>query len=230
MQLFCITYAGGSAKFFREYAQLLPKNIECIPIEYAGRGERVTEAIYESFDEMVEDVAEQINMKINEKLQIVIFGYSMGSLVTYEIVSRNLLKKQPITVFVAAHFAPSISSVEDRISSLSDEEIVNRLQSFGGFDERLINNKRFWTMFLPTIRNDYRMLEMYNFKSEKKKINIDVTVFYSESDTPYIFVKPWQEITTGITKFVKIEGTHFFLRAQGEKVAEIMYDKLFSIE
>lgn len=118
MQLFCITYAGGSAKFIREFADLLPKEIECIAIEYTGRGERFKEAMYESFDEMVEDVEKQINMQVDTNTEMAVWGYSMGSLVAYEIVSRKLLIKQPITLFVAAHFSPTVSSVEDRVSVL----------------------------------------------------------------------------------------------------------------
>ena len=36
MKLFCFTYAGGTASFYEQIEDLLPKSIEVIKLEYAG--------------------------------------------------------------------------------------------------------------------------------------------------------------------------------------------------
>lgn len=84
---------------------------------------------------------------------------------------------------------------------------MKRLEIFGGLDERLIK-KRFWPRFLPQIRNDYCMLEMYTFAEEK--IVMDLMVFYSEEDTPFVHIEPWSKMAIGEKIFFRMEWQHFF--------------------
>ena len=49
MKLFCFTYAGGTASFYEQIEDLLPKSIEVIKLEYAGHGTRRKESFYHDF-------------------------------------------------------------------------------------------------------------------------------------------------------------------------------------
>ncbi len=54
-QLFCFSYAGGSASFFDVIEKDLAP-IEMVKLEYSGHGTRRKDPFYKAFDELVEDM------------------------------------------------------------------------------------------------------------------------------------------------------------------------------
>lgn len=222
MQIFCIPYAGGNSSFFDQFEKSLEGKAECIKIEYSGRGSRKREENYQTFNDMIKDVASQINAKINTTCEVIIFGYSMGSLVGYEVIVNNLLLKKPVLFIAAAHLPPMQSCIKDKFSTLNDADLINKLKGFGGIDHRLLSNRRFWPMFLPQIRNDYRLLESYDSDKPKIQIDIKLNVLFAENDTPYHYVKEWSQISSKETKFYEFEGNHFFLKGKEQEISEII--------
>lgn len=59
-QLFCFTFAGGTASFFDQIEQdLSGSGIACVKLEYAGHGERHREPLYNDFSALADDMFEQ---------------------------------------------------------------------------------------------------------------------------------------------------------------------------
>ena len=222
IKLFCLTYAGGTSKIFQGLSAELPNTIECIGIDYAGHGVRHKEPLYSSFNEMVQDISNQINRNLSFNDRIALLGYSMGSLVAYEIIAKNLLEIKPEKLFVAAHNAPSISSINKSYSTMTDEEFVEFILNFGGIDEVFLKNRRFWPIYLPPIKNDYRLLEQYDFDQEKRILNLGGGVFYSEEDTPYADIEPWKKVFSENPPIYKFKGSHFFLKKYENLIANII--------
>lgn len=224
MKLFCITYAGGNANFFSGLSSNL-KGIETISIDYAGHGKRRAEPLDASMADMVYDIAEKINSQIDDE-SIALFGYSMGSIVAYEILERGLLKKKPVYFFAAAHYAPSEADSRTYISNMSDRELLQHLSAFGGVDKAFLENERFWPVFLPYTRNDHKLLEEYVFNKNANKLDIPLSVFYSEQDTPFQYIKGWRDVTTEKISFCEYTGTHFFLKNYENEIAKYIYNVL----
>ena len=220
MKLFFITYAGGSAGFFNILAAELAGEYECILIEYAGHGARRREPFYHSFTDMVNDVSQIIAGYLEEDEVYGIFGYSMGSLVAYEVLTGAIEKGKCMHLFAAAHFPPDASEIRKKYSKMTDEELSREMEQFGGLDARIIANKRFLDIYLPVIRKDYQLLEEYVFSGIKKKVSCKITVFYSEEDTPYAVMRGWQEYTQDEIIFLRYYGNHFFLKKQEKAVAD----------
>ena len=84
MILFCLPYAGGSEVAYYKWKKYLHPSIELIPIELKGRGKRFNEIFYESLEEAVDDIFENIKDKIINN-DYAIYGHSMGSLLSYEL-------------------------------------------------------------------------------------------------------------------------------------------------
>lgn len=76
MKLFCLPHLGGSASIYYQWKKYLNEKIEIVPIELAGRGERIKECFYEDFSTLISDVSEKISIEENEKYAF--FGHSMG--------------------------------------------------------------------------------------------------------------------------------------------------------
>ena len=86
----------------------MPEHSELIATEYAGHGKRRKEDFYDTFEAMVRDVAGQINDSWDGESEVALFGYSMGSIVTYEMWAMGLLEMKPGHIFLAAHEAPDL--------------------------------------------------------------------------------------------------------------------------
>lgn len=220
MKLFFITYAGGSASFFHVLAAELANDFECISIEYAGRATRSKEPFYHSFKDMVSDVAAKMEKCLEgEKEPFCVFGYSMGSLVAYEALTKHMRTSNCKHLFVAAHYPPHASELRKLYSGMSDEMLCGEMERFGGLDARIIANKRFLDIYLPIIRKDYQLLEEYVFDREKVMVPCGITVFYSEEDTKYELMRGWKDYTQEDIVFRRYYGNHFFLKKQEKEIA-----------
>lgn len=241
IQLFCIPYAGGMADSFQELAELLAasgkdekilseEKIEILPVllEYAGHGARKTEPFYTDFDEMAEDMARQIREKRMPECEFAMLGYSMGSIVLYEILAKNLLGEVPRHIFVAAHEAPDIHWECKAYDQMQDEEFMERMISFGGFpnfDWKLLKNKFFRKLYFLPIREDYRLLSIYRMK-EQIVLPAPATMIYSPQDIPTEKIRSWDKFAAGEMEYVELGRNHFFLKEHAEELAEILRERL----
>lgn len=241
IQLFCIPYAGGMADAFQELAELLAvsgkdekilseEKIEILPVllEYAGHGARKTEPFYADFDEMAEDMARQIREKRMPECEFAMLGYSMGSIVLYEILAKDLLGEAPSHIFVAAHEAPDIHWECKAYDQMQDEEFMERMISFGGFpnfDWKLLKNKFFRKLYFLPIREDYRLLSIYRMK-EQIVLPAPATMIYSPQDIPTEQIRSWDKFAAGEMEYVELGRNHFFLKEHAEELAEILRERL----
>lgn len=215
MQLFCFTYAGGSADFYNQIEPFIASDIEVVKLEYSGHGKRRKEPNYESFNDLTEDMYSLIKeyMRVNENYALM--GYSMGSIVLVEVLSK--IKKMeeinlPIHVFLAAHEPINKKELIGFSSEECDELIIDRTIKFGGIPQKLINNKSFWRVYLPVYRNDYSLIGRYDFNSLDLKCKVPATILYSPTDTNPADMRKWKNYFCGDIEFFEYDGSHFFIR------------------
>ena len=56
--LVCLPYAGGGAATFREWTHELPRSVECLAVEYPGRGTRFNEEPFRRVGDLAAAAAE----------------------------------------------------------------------------------------------------------------------------------------------------------------------------
>lgn len=223
IQLFIIPYAGGSIASFRRLSSLIDEQVETVTVEFPGRGTRAKERLVHTFDELIDDVSSYINSRRNENLPYAVMGYSMGSIIAYEILSEGLIKGNLKHFFISAEVSPKARALELRqLNNPSDEEIMARVKSLGGFNERLAADKRFAEIYLKPMMSDYRLFFEYRFLDRSTKISTDATVFYCEEDTPLQYVKEWQTLIDGKLDFCELGNNHFFINDCYSEMATII--------
>lgn len=227
IQLFCIPYAGGKADDFYHLGECIDESIKIEAVEYSGHSKRIGEPFYNTFDEMVCDAAKQINDKINSD-RIALFGYSMGSVVAYEIIANDLLKVKPYYLFIAAHEAPGEHWNSMEYADLDDKAFVDMLVNFGGIDridDKMIHNRFFQKMILNPIKADYNLISQYNLSSEKL-LNIPCTMIYSPNDVTSVQASKWQNRFENQIEFIEIGNNHFFIKDEYQQLADIISKRL----
>ena len=225
-QLFCFTFAGGTAGFFNEIAGEMP-GIETVGLEYQGHGTRRKELIYNSFNELADDMFVQLRQYyIGGKYGL--FGYSMGSISVVEILFRIIESgmKTPSCVFIAAHEPHTKSELLNYTDDVLDEWVKERTIRFGAVPEKLLDNSVFWRTYLPLYRADYTIIGKYEFEKLKLCTDVPAVIFYSETDTPRKDMELWKKYFIGKCELFRFEGQHFFIREHYRKMAEIITKRL----
>ncbi len=98
----------------------------------------------------------------------------MGSFLAYElyykIYNENIKMSKPI--IFSGYKALSISRKEKQIYLLPDEKFIKEIIEVGGTPQEVVDNEELLQLFTPIFRNDFKILENYNY--EKKKIRLSV--------------------------------------------------------
>lgn len=224
VQLFCLPYAGGNPEFFNGLKAQLPDSIQFEVFEYAGHGKRLKEPFYESFEQLAQDAAGFINERLRPEEELMLFGYSMGTIGMYEMLAGGMLDKQPEHVFLASHESPDRKWHSKSYLHLSDEEFFDRMKQFGGFDDvdpKMLKNRFFRRMYFEPIRADYRIIGVYP-ENTKYRFTMPATMLYSPKDIPTESIHGWDSFFAGGSEFVELGENHFFLKECAEQTAEII--------
>jgi len=225
MKLFCLPYAGGSACFFTGWQKRMKNpSIHLIPIEYKGHGFRMDEAFYPEYSDMVEDVYEMISREIrDESDKYMIFGHSMGAGVGYEV--ECLLEQRRTLccshVFLSGREAPCYWGQDDDIADLPDEEFLAEIDGYGGTEMDCFEDEEVRDLFLPIIRNDFRLIESIDHTQEYPITKAPVTILRgTEDDCPLEEAEGWRQYTCRSCNILSYEGDHFFLNDHLDEICD----------
>lgn len=227
VQLFILPYAGGSIAAFKRLTDLLDERIDVVTVEYAGRGTRAKESLTSSIGEFIDDAIKYCIDRRNPDVPYSIMGYSMGSVLAYEIISRKALVGELSHLFISAEVSPKDRSLELRkVDTPTEERILERARKLGGLDERMLKNKRFADIYIKPMLSDYRLFFEYRFSGYVEKLKVDTTFFYCENDTAYSDVEKWNELIDGQFDFYELGENHFFINQHYEEMAKVINDTL----
>lgn len=224
LQLFLLPFAGGSSVSFKKLVTMIDSRIEPITIEYAGRMTRRGEPYIDDYGCFLQDVTTQIQKHKKASLPYAVFGYSLGSVLTYDLLSQKMLDGTLVHAFVCAKGSLFEANKDKGRSEYSEDDFVQEIAMLGGTDERILMNKRFLSIYLEPVRADYNIWEQYVFK--EGKIQCNATAIYSEKDPAAYGVHDWSKIVGGVVDYYEMGSNHFFINQYWQRVAEIVNDHL----
>ena len=86
LKVFCLPYAGGSKSIFQDWIHRYASVAEIVPMEYSGHGSRFCDVLYETADEVADDIFEHIIAM--QPQDYMIYGHSMGCLIALLVAIR----------------------------------------------------------------------------------------------------------------------------------------------
>lgn len=208
-KIFCIPYAGGSASVYRKMQLYSMPGVSIIPVELAGRGTRMKEAFYNHFQEAVDDVTEHILKSCSNGEPVNILGYSMGSLIAYEVTTKLEKTMEVNNLIVSSNAAPSIEAKIPKIYEYSDEKLFTVLQELGNIEQTIFEDERFWNIYSRIIRADFKLLYQYRLIPHYDKVKANISVFVGNNDKCFNNIKAWRNNTEGQCIFKVNNGGHF---------------------
>lgn len=225
LRLFCIPYAGGSASAFFQWKTLIDTRIELVPIELAGKGSRFQEPLYNTIDDAVEDIYVKIKQQISNG-PYVIFGHSLGALLAYALTVRireeNM--KMPEHLFFSGMGSPFIKrKKKNKYTLLSDSDFINEIIKLGGTPVGFFDEPFLCKMFLPLLRNDFRLAMTDFVDQEPIPFNCNISVLLGKDENiSNKAALAWQDCTTKSFKLYYFKGGHFFINEDLEKVINVL--------
>lgn len=223
IKLFCFPYAGGTSAIYAKWRRYISKNINLCPIELAGRGQRYEAPLYNTLNEVIEDVYSIIKNDIDDNYAF--FGHSMGCLVAYELAHkiRKLGKNSPYHIFFSGKSAPHSEKVSRNIYNLPDEEFKSEILSLGGTPKEILEQQELLDIFLPILRADFKVNDTYKYIEPDKKLDCNITVINGkEDDMSLSDIVGWKQHTSGDCKIYMMDGGHFYLNDKYEDIIKII--------
>lgn len=230
MILFCLPYAGGSESIYTTWRTYMPDSVTIVPLKLSGRGSRFLDPLYDSFDEMVEDVVSQI--KVLATSPYAIFGHSMGALLAFEICHRlrDFNALMPNHVFFSGQGAPCQRKNKKIYHTMEQEQFIHELKEMKGTPEDFFANTDLLELYLPLIQNDFKLIETYTYKEYGKKIATNVTVLNGiQDDISSDALNMWKNhISEGYTFSIQhYKGDHFFINHHTQTIIGNLYKTLY---
>lgn len=229
VRLFCIPFAGGDPSAFAGWAESLPSSIEVCPILLPGRWTRVKEPLLTDIVPLVRALGDSLLPLLDKPFAL--FGHSTGALICFEL-TRWLRKQrdlQPARLFASGCGAPHLPGRTEPIHSLSEPEFVEKLRSFQGIPEGVLDELELREMVLRILRADFHLTETYVYRNDQP-LACPITVFGGLHD-PFVSrssLQAWREQTSGRFKLRIFPGGHMFLRTDSHSVLEAIRENLRS--
>lgn len=165
-------------------------------------------------EEAALDVFEHIEILI-EKGNYVLCGHSMGCTLIYEVV-KIIMKKGyglPKHVIFSGCRAIGYRVGMVPLHNAEIEIFKDTIMKFGGTSEAIFINSELADFFIPIMRADLRILEMYIDKTPEVKLPVDISVFVGKDDFSLSESEKetWNNLTVGKCLFYNFKGGHFYL-------------------
>ena len=212
VQLFLLPFAGGNSASFHCLTELLDECIDVVCVEYAGRVSRCKEAYITEYKDFLK----------RNGLPFSILGYSLGSVLAFDLITKKMIYGEPEQCFICARGDLRNESISQTYHELPDEEFVQKMICLGGFDQRILDNKRFLDIYMEPVKRDYEVWCKYKYIEQNNRIACDTTVIYSSEDPMCADIYGWKNLTTGNIEFYELGHNHFFINQYYMEMAEII--------
>ena len=224
LRLFCFPPGGAGASVYRKWMQLLAPEVEVCPLEFPGRLARRDERVVSSLPELVERAAEALRDELSGCFAF--FGYSMGSLVAFELA--RLLRRergpQPEWLFVAAHGAPQLARRAPEMSDAPDAKLLEFFQrTYGPLPAQVTAHPELLAVISEILRADVRLLERYTYAAEPP-LDCPIHAFggLDDESTLRAELEGWQAQTAAHFGLHMLPGGHFFWERSLVQLVEVV--------
>lgn len=225
--VFCFHHAGGSASAYRKWIDCNDENIMFVPVELPGKGFRMSEEYIYDMQEISEKIAEAV-ISFAGQQRYILYGHSMGSAVAfktaYEIERRY--KNKPLALIVSGRHAPCIQLGERYTTDMDDEALIEELTIMGGTPKEILENREILDIFIPNIKNDYKLNESFAYRGEIVNIPIFAYAGTEDTDASFDMLDAWATVTSCEIKKREFMGSHFFLFDLGKPYVDMLKKRI----
>lgn len=212
LRLFCFPYSGAGASLFFPWADIMPRDVEMLAVQYPGREHRIAEAPVSQLAPLLDELVVAIQDYLDKPFAF--FGHSLGALVAFELARKlgdnngtNLLH-----LFASSCYAPQLPDPNEPIYALPETEFKAKLGGLNGMPAEVLDNQELMSLLMPILRADFEICETYQYQ-DAVPLDCDLTAMGGLRDkhVPRSSLQAWQAQTTGGFTVRMFPGDHFYL-------------------
>jgi len=224
--LVCFPHAGGAASVFHGWADRIPRSVELVAVQYAGRQDRGDEEPVADLDVMASLVAAEVEPLFDR--QVAFFGHSLGATIAFE-VARRLRPRfpTPITRLLVSARKPPAECQPGGEDFRRDEDIRRYLGRVGGPATMVLENEELWQVAVPPLRGDLLMADSYSY-TDGAPLTCPITVIAAEDDHGCGLdeMRRWSAHTLGAVDAHLVPGDHYYVNSPPEELFAVLVDAL----
>ncbi len=205
-------HAGGNANQYFLKLKGWKDKFEVLMLDLPGRNFRLKEPAFTQSEELFKVLISEFENLPRKPSYFL--GHSMGALIAYEMAWRILERKLfPIKRMALSALQPiHMPKARRRISTLSQAELLEEIESFSPIPGVVKDNPEILRMAVQVIRNDLSLMESYEHR-RSGVLSVPTIVLGGSKDpkiTPDI-LENWRTLVA-VEGNVKIyPGEHFFI-------------------
>ncbi|MEU9349575.1 alpha/beta fold hydrolase [Streptomyces griseoloalbus] len=213
--LVCLSYCGGGTAPFRQWANVLPDDVELALICYPGREARFGTPFARDWTDLRDDVVRAVRGLTGRPY--LLFGHSMGSWVAFETAAEleRLGMTPPEALVVSGGVAPPRRrEVPGDVVPRSDdsaEALVRWMRDLGQVSPAIAAEPELVKIAVDLLRADLAVSESYRYVPGTR-VSVPLRVLYGTEDAaPFADVeRHWRPLTDGPFQAVELPGGHFY--------------------
>jgi medium-chain acyl-[acyl-carrier-protein] hydrolase len=184
---------------YRQWADVLPPDIEVGAILLPGHEARLREAPFTRLEPLVDALV--TGLRTHMDLPFAMFGHSLGALVAFHVACRlrDEGAAEPAHLFVSGRRAPQLPPRHPPITHLPDPEFVEEVRRrYNGISDEVIRHPDLLALLVPTLKADMAVIETYVHR-EGIPLECPISVYGGDDDpeaTPAELVS-WKVQTRG---------------------------------
>jgi medium-chain acyl-[acyl-carrier-protein] hydrolase len=218
-RLLCFSPAGGGASGYRDWRLPDQLRTEVWSVQLPGRENRRGEPPFRRLEPLVLELSRQLDHLMDGPFAF--FGHSMGSLLAFELARhrRRVGASLPAWLFLSAHRAPDLPAKREPVSTLPEEDFLQRLELMAGESPSAVLDREVLLLLSPMLRADFELCENYVYQ-EEDPLPVPFTCFAAvddyETDPPE--VKAWDRHTSLPCRMHLFDGGHLFQRDHAQEI------------
>lgn len=212
-------HAGGSPRTYIPWCRELPAEVDLYGVTYPGRGRLLNEPVPETLVDLAAACATELQPIIQSLGPVVLFGHSMGSYVAFEAARTLHRSGTSVAALVVSGAEAPHFGAREAWHRASDDDLVRHVGELDDRSRKVLAIPELRRMFLPIIRDDYRLVE--NYRGEPiPRLSCPIHVLYGESDPELRGSRPaaWAAYTGAGSQVRHVPGDHFYLDAHAARV------------
>lgn len=226
IDLLCLPCAGASAAMYLRWRRLLPQWLRVVPVELPGRGARLAEGFVDNFDALVAQLCAEHAQSMQGRY--VVFGHSMGALLAYGLVSRQMQLDAPLpqALLLSGSSAPSMRDPNRFVGKDNDAALIADLREQGGTPQEVFESAELLRLTLDALGADYRVCQSFRYASPCA-LPVPLHVFAGRQDRiDPASLQAWAAESSAACTLDWFDGGHFFLRQQEPSFLETLVGRL----
>ncbi|RJL27208.1 thioesterase II family protein [Bailinhaonella thermotolerans] len=203
----CFPHAGGSAAFYRPWAEALGTGAEVLAAQYPGRQDRMDDPFPADLDSLAAEIAAALAPALGRPLTL--FGHSLGAAVAHEVA--RLLPGEVGRLVVSGRPGPGRTR-RTATHLLPGPELWDAACRLGGTPPELAALPELRDLALPALRADYRLSETHRPRPGPP-LHCPVLACLGDRDpevTP-AEAHDWARVTDAGFRLRVFPGGHFYL-------------------